>query len=362
MLETTLTANKRGLGPAVVTGYVSTSTASLAGLAGVNHNDLTSGRFSLVLNKALKLSKAPRMESAAGFPVIDLESVSDIRKVLQHDSGTRFNIPDNRGGDNVVTIPSEALFTPSEASKMSFGRLRTIGLKITFKAKDTFDYFLLMAGTMKAVIRRNGWMSNSQINADSLAVGNKFNIGQLNDNMKVEFALAVDKVSGGSFTVGSIGSVSRQTKSDLHSTAGGRHTDESLIPVNLEGFEIVFWGTKLRLWGGNLSTLFLKRQSRFNRLGSLLPSLYMQIRNQLRQEVFAVMVGKFMQGVGITGSLFVSYFANDIECLSKLFYCLMQGLRLIVRWFKLNLYRSIHNYIIPYNQKKLQGGWAHSSS
>ena len=355
-MKTTLTANKRGLSPAVVAGYTPTSAASLTGLAGVNHNDLASSRFGLIFNKTLELSKAPGVESAAGLSMIDLDSISDVSEVFKNDSSTRFNIPDNRGGNNVVTIPSEALFAPSEASKMPFGTLRTIGLQITFKAKDKFDYFFLMTVPMKAVIGTDGRSCNPQINPDSLAIGYKFDIGQTDNDMKEKLTLVVNKISGGSFATDSIDGVRGNTKDNLHSTTGSRHTDDVLIPVHLEGMKVVSGRTNKRLGASNLVSFLLKRQGRLNRLGGLLSGLYMQIGDQIRQSVLTVTVGEFMKSIGITGSLFIAYLTDCVKRLGKLMHRFMQSLGLLVIRFKLNLYRSIHPYIIPYKVNILQGG------
>ena len=102
----------------------------LAGLSRVYEYDLTPESLGLVLKEALELSEAPRVKSAAGLPMIDLYPVPNVRKVFKHDGSACIHIPDNRTGDDVVAIPSEALFTPSEASEMPFGRLRAFGLVV----------------------------------------------------------------------------------------------------------------------------------------------------------------------------------------------------------------------------------------
>lgn len=63
----------------------------------------------------------------------------------------------------MVTIPSEALFAPSEGSKMPFGRLRPIGLELTSEAKSSFNDFAHMSIAVEAVIRGNGRSGNSQV-------------------------------------------------------------------------------------------------------------------------------------------------------------------------------------------------------
>ena len=172
-MKTTLTAQELGLRPAVAPINESASGTSLAGLTGVDKYNLTPFSFCLVLKESPELQKRPRVQSAAGFPVIDLNPVTNVREVLKHDSSTCINIPDNRGGNNVVTIPSESLFTSSKASKMPLGTLRTVGLQFTSETKYPFDNFLHVPVTVEAVIGTHGRSGYSQIHADGFSVGDK---------------------------------------------------------------------------------------------------------------------------------------------------------------------------------------------
>lgn len=353
-MKTTLTAKELGLRFTVASINESTFRAPLAGFARVNHNYRTASRFSLILDEALELSKAPRVQPSASFPMIDLDPVSDISEVFQDDCSPRCNTLDNRGGDNMIAIPSEFLFTSSEASKMPFGTLGTIGLQCTFKAKDTFNHFFLMTIPMKAVIRADRRASDSQIYTDSLAVGNKLNIGQADNDVEIKPALSLNQVGGSSFTTDSIGGIRGEGESNLHSATGSRKVHQLALPINLEGMKIIPGRTNWGLRTSNSSPLFNESQSRFNRFGSLLPYLYMQIRNQCRQSILAITISQFMQGIGITCSLLITYFANHVKRLGKLRYSFMQGLRLLICWFELDSDCSIHINSLPYTRGILQ--------
>ena len=194
-MKTAFTTQELGLGLTIAPVDETASATSLAGLAWVNQYNLTSESLRLILKETSELKETPRVQPAAGFPMIDLNPIPDVRKVLKHDSSTCIHIPDNRSGNNVVAIPTETLFASSKASEMPFGRLRTFGLQVTSETKYLFDNFLHVFIAMKAVIGTNGWSGHSQIHANSLTVGNKLNIGQTNNNMKVEPTLAVNQVS-----------------------------------------------------------------------------------------------------------------------------------------------------------------------
>jgi hypothetical protein len=165
-VKTTLAAKKLGLRPAITPINITASGAPLAGLTGVNHYNLTSSAFRFVLKESPELEERPSVQPSAGFPVIDLNPVSDVREVLKHDSSTCIHILDNRGGDNVVAIPSESLLTTSKASKMSLGTLRTVGLQCTPKTKYFIHNFLHVPVAMKAVVGTHGRTSHSQVHAD----------------------------------------------------------------------------------------------------------------------------------------------------------------------------------------------------
>ena len=165
-MKTTLTAQELGLRPAIPPTGETASGAPLTGLTGVDEYDLTSSGFRFVLQETPELQERPRVQSSAGFPVVDLNPVPDVREVLKHDSRTCINILDNRGGGNVVTIPSESLFTTSEASKMPLGALRTVGLQCTPKTKYFIHNFLHVPVAMKAVVGTHGRTSHSQVHAD----------------------------------------------------------------------------------------------------------------------------------------------------------------------------------------------------
>ena len=353
-MKITLTAEKLGLRPAVASVDVAASRASLAGLAWVNHYHLASESISLVLNKALELGKAPGMQSATGFPMIDLDTIPDVREVFKHDCSSRCNTPDNRTGDNVVTIPSEALFTPSEVSKMPAGTLRTFGLQATSEAKDTFNNFLHMLVTMKTVVGTHGWSGHSQVHTDCFPIGNKFNIGQSDNNMKVKSILVVKQVSRSGRITNRILGILGEVKSNLCSTLRSSEIHYTFLPIQSKGVQIVAWRAEHRLWATCLTSLLLSGNCRLHGFSSLLSGLNMQVGNKVGQGILTDTVGQAVKGIRIAIMLFPSSTADSIKRLGELSHRFIQRLSLFFRRFKKYANCFIHINIIPYNTKILQ--------
>lgn len=353
-MKTALTTQELGLRLSVAPVGVATPIASLRGMSGVNRDNLTAERLGLVFKETLELGETPRMESAIGFPMPSLNPATDVSEVFNHDSRAGLNAPKYRSGQHVVAIPSETLFTSSEASKMPFGTLRTIGLQVTSEAKDSFDNFLLVSIPVKTVIRTNSRAGNSEINPNSLTIGNKFDVGQIDNDMKEELTPAVDKIGCSCFRTHCVDSVGREIKAHLHSTTGSRHTNYCFAPVYLKGMKIVSRRTYLRLGTTNPLTLLGKSQNGFNGFRGSVYRLDMQIRNQVRQGVLAITIGEFLQSIGVACFLLIAYLADCVERLGKLADCFAQRLRLLIRWSKFNSDRSIHGFILPHSQEILQ--------
>ena len=353
-MKTTLTAQELGLRPAVAPINESASGASLAGLTGVDKYNLTPFSFCLVLKESPELQERPRVQSSAGFPVINLNPVSDVREVLKHDGSTCINIPDNRGRNNVVTIPSESLFTTSEASKMLLGTLRTVGLQITSEAKYPFDNFLHVPVAVEAVVGTHGGSGYSQVHAEGFSVGDKRNIGKFNNHMKVKPVLAEHEVGGSGRITNRISSILGNIEGNLHPAAGSREIHNACFPIQNKSVQVVTGRTTQRLRATSLSSLLLSGNCRLHRFTGFLAGLDVQVRYKIRQSILTMTVGKTMKRVGVTVMLLPTSTADGIERLSKLAHRFMQSTCLFCRWFEKYPYRSVHTNIIPYTRKILQ--------
>ena len=347
-MKTTLPAQELGLRPAIPPIGETASGAPLASLSGVDEYNLTPSGLRFILQETPELEETPGVQSAAGFPVIDLNPVPDVREVLKYDSSTCINILDNRGGDDVVAIPSESLFTTSKAPKMPLGTLRTVGLQITPEAKYTFNNFLHVTAAVKPIIRTHGGSSHPQVHADCFPVRNKFSIRETDNNMKVKLILAEHQVSGSGRVTDCILGILGNTKGNLHPAVGSREIHDALIPVQYVRVQVITRRATQRLRAPYLQSLLLSGYCRLNRFGSFLSGLNMQVGNKIRQRILTMTVGKVVQRVGITVMLLPTSAADGIERLSKLSHRFMQVIGLFYRWLEEYPYRSIHTDVIPY--------------
>lgn len=353
-MKTTLTADKVRLGLAVAPIGKTTYRASLAGMSGVNSDNLDTESLSLVIKEPLELGKAPGVKPSFGFTPPCPDSGADVSEVFNHDSSAGGDAFQNRSRENVVAIPSEALLTPSEVSKVPFSTLRPIGLQSLSQAETPFDDFLPVAVSVKAIIRANGWSGDAEVNPDRLPIRDKGHIGKFDNDMQIKSSLTKYQVGGGSRRADSIVSVIRKGEGYMLPADSGRKVDSFRFPVNLEGVQVISRRTHHRLWAESLKPLLRPGYSRPNRLRSLLASLNVQVRDKSGISHFAVSVSQAVQGIGIAIPLVPAYFADGIKRVRELGNRILQGFNLLAARIKPDLYRSIHTDTLPYASHNLQ--------
>jgi len=315
-------------------------------MPGVYSDDLAADSFSLILKESLKLGEAPGVEPPFSFPATGFDTTSDIGEVFHDDSCTGLNAIKDRGRQHVVAIPSEALFTPSEASKVPFGTLSTFGLQSTSEAEYPLDDFFHMPVPVKTVVRGDGRPGNSQVNTDSLAIANESNIRQGDDSVQVEMPLAIDEVGGSRRVARRILSIFRKVKRYLHSTVRGRQAYKPLIPVYFEGMQIVAGRAHCGLRTTCLTPLLHPGDSRPHGFTGFLPGLDMQVRDKSWLGILALVISQAMKSVGITCSLLPACTAYGIKRLSELLNRLIKSFSLFRGGLELYLNRSVHVFII----------------
>ena len=254
----------------------------------------------------------------------------------------------------MVAIPPESLFTTSEASKVSLGTLRTVGLQITPEAKNTFNNFLHVTAAVKPIVRTHGRSGYSQVHADCFLVGNKFNIRENNNDVKVKLILAKYQVSVRSRATDCILGILGNIEGNLHPAFASGEIHDARLPIQNKSVQVVTRRATQRLRAPCFQSLLLSGNCRLNRFGSFLSGLNMQVGNKIRQRILTMTVGKVVKRVGITVVLFPISAANGIERLSKLLHRFMQNIVLFYHWLEKYPYRSIHTDVIPPISKNLQ--------
>ena len=353
-MKTAFATKELGLGLTVTPVGVAALVAPLRGMPGVHGNDLAAGSLRFVLKEALELGEAPGVEPSFGFPTRSFDATPDVGEVFHDDSRTGLDAVKNRGRQHVVAIPSEALFTPSEASKVPFSTLSTLGLQNTSETKDSLDNFLHMPVTVKTVVRSNGRPGNPQVDADGLAITDKSDIGQADDGVKIELPFMIDEIGGSRSVANRVLGILGKGKHYPGSAAGSGQVHDSFFPVYLEGVQVVPGRTHCGLRATYPAPLLHPGNSRPHSLAGFLTGLNVQVGDEVGQSILATAVGQAVKRVGVTGSLLPARTADSVKRVSKLLNCLMQGFNLFFTWLKPYSHRPIHIQSIPYATRILQ--------
>jgi hypothetical protein len=353
-LKTALATEKLGLRLTVASVGVATPVAPLRGMPGVYSHNLAAKSFGFILQKSLELGEAPRVKPPFGLSSGCFHSFSDVGEVFHNDSSAGFNAVKDRGGDNVVAIPSEALFTPSEASKVPFSRLRTIGLQSTSETKYTFNDFFHMPVAVKAVVRSDSRSGNPQVNADSLAIRDESDIRQVNHDVQIKLTPSTKQVSSSSKFTDSIAGIPGHSNGDFHSALCGRQAYLAAIPIHLESVKVISRWAKSRLRTTRFSAMLQSGYRRFYSFGCFLASLDVQVRHKVGVGLFTISISKAVKCIGIAILSFPAYLADPVKCSGKLSYRVRESSGLLTGRKQFNTNRSVHASIIPYILRIMQ--------
>jgi hypothetical protein len=356
MLEEALTTTELRLRLPVAPVDIATPTAPLRGVARVDGRNATTNGFSLVFKEASQLCEAPRVESTFGFSAPGFASSSYVREILDNDCCSGFDISNDGARYNVVAIPSKTLFASSKASKMPLGRLRTVVLQCTFEANGSLDDFIPVAFAVESVIGSNGRAGNAQIDSERRAFLDKLNAGEFDSDMQIESALTANEIGCGGRKADGVPGTPRNIEWNLESARSCGHRDNALIPVGFERMLVISRSTRQRMWTTYFVPLLLMGYRRLRGFCRPLPSLYMEIRNKIRQGILAIAVGQSVKRVGVAGVLFPPHAADRIERFRELAYRFQECLALLRGGVESQPDRSVHEDIIPYKPEQLQTG------
>jgi hypothetical protein len=353
-VKTAFATEKLGLRLTVAPVGVAAPVTPLAGMPGVYSHNATAKSFSFVLQKSFELSEAPGMKPPFGFSSGCFHSFSDVGEVFHNNSGTGFNAVKDRGRQHVVAIPSKALFTPSEASKMPSGALSAFGLQRTSEAKYSLNDFFHMPVAVKAVVRTNGRPGNPQVNADSLAIRDESDIRQVNHDIQIKLTTSTKQVSSSSKLTDSIAGIPGHSNRDFHSALCGRQAYLAAIPIHLESVKVISWRTKPRLGTTRFSAMLQSGYRRFYSFRGFLASLDVQVRHKVRIGLFTISISKAVKRIGIAVLSFPAHLADPVKCSGKLSYRVRKSSGLLTSRKQFNTNRSVHASIIPYILRIMQ--------
>jgi hypothetical protein len=327
---------------------------TLRRMPGIDANDTATKSLGFVFEESFELREAPRVKSSFGFAASLLNSLSNVRQVLNHYGCTRLNVFQNALAQNVIAVASEAHIGSREASKAPFGGLRTFRLQGSLQTEAALDDFSPMFLTMYSPIGCDSWARNAQVNTECGSPVDKLNSVKFQDDMKNESSFVVNKVGGCRFVADKCFRIFGNRERNLLSTAYRSKVHNAIDPIDLEGMQIKPRRTKRCCWTINLATLLAQCDRRLNRLCGLLTRLNVKVGHKIRQRIFNVSISQLVQREGIPFMQPPTFRTHVIERLRKLAHRLQQDFTLFRCWFQRQPQRSVHSFIIRYNSMKLQ--------
>ena len=290
----TRTTHKQRLGATVITSNIAAGVTALRSVSCTHRHHLTLLVLRLILKENPELGKRPGMQTAHAFTFACLNAFSYVCEIFDNDRGAWRNIGQNAFAENMITIASEALCAPREASKTAFCRLRTIRLQSATQMMTAVFDLPPSLPTVKTAVRRDSRTANAQVNSQGTAVIDKQGIIELEYDMQNEPPLAIDEISRGDFVSDQRNCVIRNLESNLLTAFNGGKRNSLFRPVHLESVSIESRRTECRGRTTNFSPFFVERNGRSDSFGGFLSGLNVKIRDKIRKQNLTISVGDAM--------------------------------------------------------------------
>lgn len=325
-----------------------TTRTHLRSMAGIDAHYGASLFLGFVLQKATQLREAPGVYTPTGFPASLFGSLADVHKVLDNDGRSGFYALNNTPTDNVVAVQAEAVYLSSKPLQVPLTGFCAFALEFALQSKVSSIDFLPPFFTMKSLIRTNGRTGEAKIDSDSLAVRNKLNIRDGQNDMQEEPALAIDEIGG----VKSSRSVHPTLGMLIHPKGNnlptGYGSKANSIREHSVGSCVVANRYVSACWTGYFLALLLKCKSRLNRFGGLYSRSADQLRRKLRKQFPERIIRFFVQSHAVLDVLLESKPRDYIEALRVLLHCIKQYFGLLNGRIQLQANGSLHTHILTH--------------
>lgn len=324
-----------------------TTRTHLRGIARVYADNGAALFFGLVFKEATQLREAPGVYTPTGFPASLFGSCSDVHKIFDNDSRSGFYALNDTPTDNVVAVQAEAVHLSTKSLQMLLSRLCAFALELAFQPEVSSINFLPSFFTVEGFIGTNSRAVESKVDTDSLAVRNKLNIRDGQNDMQEEPALAIDEVGG------------VKSRRSVHPTLGmlihpkgnnlptGYGSKANSIREHSVGSCVVANRYVSACWTGYFLALLLKCKSRLNRFGGLYSRSADQLRRKLRKQFPERIIRFFVQSHAVLDVLLESKPRDYIEALRVLLHCIKQYFGLLNGRIQLQANGSLHTHILP---------------
>src|SRR4051794_982466 len=122
---------------------IATFATGLRRVTRVNFDHLNTPFLSLVADQAIQLRKRPTVQASfvlnvlVAFPSAHLGGGSDIGEIFEDEGAAWWSILNNAFGEDMITIPVEALLLFAQLFQVAFSGLCSFGLQFSFEAEPT---------------------------------------------------------------------------------------------------------------------------------------------------------------------------------------------------------------------------------
>jgi len=316
-------------------------------MAGIDAHYGASLFLGFVLQKATQLREAPGVHTPPGLSASLFGSLADVHKVLDNDGRSGFYALNNTPTDNVVAVQAEAVYLSSKPLQVPLTGFCAFALEFALQSKVSSIDFLPPFFTMKSLIRTNGRTGEAKIDSDSLAVRNKLNIRDGQNDMQEEPALAIDEIGG------------VKSRRSVHPTLGmlihpkgnnlptGYGSKANSIREHSVGSCVVANRYVSACWTGYFLALLLKCKSRLDGFCGFNPRSTDQLRRKLRKQFPERIIRFFVQSHAVLDVLLESKPRDYIEALRVLLHCIKQYFGLLNGRIQLQANGSLHTHILP---------------
>jgi len=316
-------------------------------MAGIDAHYGASLFLGFVLQKATQLREAPGVHTPPGLSASLFGSLADVHKVLDNDGRSGFYALNNTPTDNVVAVQAEAVYLSSKPLQVPLTGFCAFALEFALQSKVSSIDFLPPFFTMKSLIRTNGRTGEAKIDSDSLAVRNKLNIRDGQNDMQEEPALAIDEIGG------------VKSRRSVHPTLGmlihpkgnnlptGYGSKANSIREHSVGSCVVANRYVSACWTGYFLALLLKCKSRLDGFCGFNPRSTDQLRRKLRKQFPERIIRFFVQSHAVLDVLLESKPRDYIEALRVLLHCIKQYFGLLNGRIQLQANSPLHTHILP---------------
>ncbi len=303
----------------IIASSVSASGALLGSVPSVHVVNGDTGKLCFVADKLFKLIETPAVEFSAKFAT-SFHALPDVLQVFEHNHTTSGDRGDNLFCNAVIHVTTKAVLLLRDFAKVSFRRFRALGLQLLPKPVVAIGDPENVA-VVKGVVGTDSNLVHTTVDSENIRVITNLHIWNvfLPDDAKKKSLSGFDQFGLAPAPGKVLFEPIWEVESAFDTTIDGQ--DGGFLPVepDIEGV-----GSKTDRNPLRLRALPVFLDSRFQRLCRLHSCLAGKVRRKAKLFT-AKLVRLVMQGHRVEVPVYVTSFANVVECLSDRLEGVIQG-------------------------------------